>query len=139
MRSMRSLFPYSSFVTPSIPTALSLSISSWHFFSSSLFIRCPIDVNTMSGFSRDSWDILSNFVSIDFPTPVYGQCFLFDIALHGRTAGNSPLSASLWRHCPPSLVLSVHPTACTPFVLLRQLSDIPYRHTLYGDMQALPS
>ena len=38
----------------------------------------------MSGFSLDNCDILSNFVPIAYSTSVYGQCFLFDIALHSR-------------------------------------------------------
>ena len=36
-----------------------------------LLSKCPIEVNTISGFSFDNCDILANFVSIMFPIPVY--------------------------------------------------------------------
>lgn len=40
----------------------------------------------MFGFSLDSCDILSNFVSIVPPVSAYRPCFLFDITLHSRPA-----------------------------------------------------
>ena len=79
------------------------------------------------------------FRSHNLSTSGYGLCFLFDIALHGRAARHSPLSASLRRHYPLSSVLSVHPTTCIPFALLRELSSIPHGHTSCGEIQVLPS
>ena len=55
-----------SLVTPSIPTALFLSIFEWQSFSISMLIKCPMDVNTMSGFSLDSCVILASFVAISY-------------------------------------------------------------------------
>ena len=49
---------------PSVPTAFLPSISSWHCRSRSLLMKWYTDVNTISGFSFDSCDILSNSVSI---------------------------------------------------------------------------
>ena len=49
-----------------------------------------MNVNTMSGFSLDNCDILSNFIPIAYTTSVYDQCFLFDIALHSRDLWNCP-------------------------------------------------
>ncbi len=62
---------------------------------------------------------------------MYGQCFLFDIALHSRDLRIRPLSASLRRLSPLSPVLSGCPTALTPFAFL------PYGCTAYQQFSLL--